>query len=660
MIVLGGRRQTRRLEFKNAMDAKPIKPAFLLAVLSFALFCVAAARLSAQQTDPVDPQLRDAYRRVRFERQFPPEAVAYIQAQLQNEERASKKLAELATDQRPEIRSLVALLLGELGQPEGAATLWKLIRDDVELVRITAAGAFVRLRSLTSFPVSTDGLRDERNTVRRLVAAALCQLADKAAEGALIDALRDDDERVRMEIVQALGPMSCGTAAAMPSMVEMLHDPSVPVRDRTARVLGQFSDPVVVTHLIQALKDPDWHVRAAAADSLGGWVRKEPSAIAPLIAVLQGDEYALVRDRAADSLALPEDEKSINALVEAILSDNRDARYHAAKAIVKSRATSALPKLVDRRNHADPEVRLKIYEVVGGIGGTDQVTVLLEATSDADANVRIAAIDALRRLRERGAVKVLIERLNDPSPHVRAHSARVLGELGDRESVKAVVSLLRDSNGFVRGAAAEALGKLGDATAVPSLVQVLTGERGADDRENVDEQGLVIGTGARELPDVLRQKRVEEKVKAVQALGEIADPSAADPIINNGLRAQDATLRAESAIALGKMKVERAVEPLKETVAPYYQDIPMDTENIIASETSVPDSVRLAREKDARVRASVAWALGQIGNPGAVQTLNRALNDPNSLVRDAAIEALQKITERQEEQADKERPRASR
>jgi len=642
------------------MGAKPIKSAYLVAAVALVLFGFSVVRLSAQQTDPVDAQLRDAYRRLRFERQFPPEAVAYIQAQLQNEERASKKLAELATDQRPEVRSLVALLLGEVAQPEGGAILWKLMRDDAELVRVTAAGAIVRLHALTSFPVSTAGLRDERTSVRRLTAAALCQIADKAAESPLIDALRDDDERVRMEVAQALGPMSCGTAAAMPSVIETLHDPSVSVRDRAARVLGQFADPVVVTHLVQALKDPDWHVRAAAADSLGGWVKKEPSAIAPLIAVLQGDEYALVRDRAADSLALPEDETSINALVEAIVSDNRDARYHAAKAITKSRATSAIPKLLTRRDHTDPEVRLKIFEVVGGIGGTDQVPVLLEATSDADPNVRIAAIDALRRLRERGAVKVLIERLNDPSPHVRAHSARVLGELGDRDSVKAIVDLLRDQNGFVRGAAAEALGKLGDATAVPSLVQVLTGDRSKDAQDKLDEQGLVIGTGARELPDVLRQRQVDEKVKAVQALGEIADPASADPIIDNGLRAQDATLRAESAIALGKMKVERAVEPLKETVAPYYQDIPLDTENVIASETSVPDSVRLAREKDARVRASVAWALGQIGSAGAVQTLNRALNDPNSLVRDAAIEALQKITEHQEDQADKAKPRAAR
>jgi HEAT repeat protein len=61
--------------------------------------------------------------------------------------------------------------------------------------------------------------------------------------------------------------------------------------------------------------------------------------------------------------------------------------------------------------------------------------------------------------------------------------------------------------------------------------------------------------------------------------------------------------------------------------------------------------VRLRNEKESRVRASVAWALGQLGDPSALDTLKRALNDENSLVRDAAAEALAKISEKQERAA---------
>src|SRR2546429_3206781 len=57
------------------------------------------------------------------------------------------------------------------------------------------------------------------------------------------------------------------------------------------------------------------------------------------------------------------------------------------------------------------------------------------------------------------------------------------------------------------------------------------------------------------------------------------------------------------------------------------------------------------KEKESRVRASVAWALGQIGDANAKEILTRAVNDENSLVRDAAAEALAKITEKAEKLA---------
>jgi HEAT repeat protein len=617
--------------------------------LLLAISCGLSLTASGQQGEPADQDLVIAYRRLRFERQYPPEMAAYIQSKIQDAPRASKALAELAKDERPDVRALVSMLLGELGQPEGASTLWHLLRDDVEYVRLTAAGAIIRLTQSTPVPIAVDGLSDPRPAVRRLTAITLAQLKDKAAESTLIDTLRDEDEKVRMDVARALG--LCGTETAVPSLIEMLHDRSVLVRQETANALSNFADPSVAPALAEALKDPDWHVRAAATTALAKVTKvteQQTASSTPLIiSKLQEDEYALVRDRAADALGLPNDKKAVAALVTAIISNDRDARFHAAKTIERSRATSALSDLMEHRLDPNPEVRLKIIEIFGEIGGSDQVPAIAEALNDSDANVRLAAVTALRRMQEAGVAEALKQKLGDTDPHVRAQAARTLGDLGDRSAVSNLIAELRDENGYVRGAAAEALGKLGDKSAVPSLVNVLAGVR-PQKGIGPKPEGLIIGTGANLLPEMAKLKQVEEKVKAVQALGEIGDSEAADPIIQYGLKSEDAGLRAESAYALGKMRVERAVEPLKSVVAPYYETAPLDTENVIASETSVPDSVRLMKEKEARVRASVAWALGQIADPTSVQTLNRAANDVNSLVRDAAIEALAKINEHQE------------
>ncbi len=602
-----------------------------------------------QQGEPADSGLVGAYRRLRFERQYPPELAAYIQGKIQDAPRASKALAELVKDERPDVRALVAMLLGELGQPEGAQPLWQLLRDDAEYVRITAAGAIVRLAQLTPVSVAVDGLKDQRPPVRRLAAATMAHLGDKSAESALIDTLRDKDEMVRMDVARALGV--CGTEAAVPSLVEALHDRSVLVRLAAASSLGNFHDTSLIHPLTEALKDPDWHVRAAATMALakvGGDAEENRATVTtPIISKLQEDQFALVRDRAADVLGLPNDKKAIDALVTAVISEDRDARFHAAQTIAGAKMSAALPLLLEHVHHSNPEVRQRIMQIFGEIGGSDQVPVVAEALNDPDPSVRLAAVTALRKMHESGAADGLKKKLNDPDAHVRAQTARTLGDLGERSAVLNLIALLRDENGFVRSAVAEALGKLGDRTAVPSLVNVLVGVQEAKG-VGAKPEGLIIGSGANLLPDVAKLKQVEEKVKAVQALGDIGDSVAADPIIQYGLKSEDAGLRAESAYALGKMRVERAVEPLKNAVAPYYETAPLDAENVIASESSVPDSVRLMKEKEARVRASVAWALGQIADPTAVQTLNRAANDANSLVRDAAIEALAKINEREE------------
>jgi HEAT repeat protein len=110
-------------------------------------------------------------------------------------------------------------------------------------------------------------------------------------------------------------------------------------------------------------------------------------------------------------------------------------------------------------------------------------------------------------------------------------------------------------------------------------------------------------------------------------------------------------LRAESAVSLGKIGEPRAIEPLEATVRPYYQAAPADAEGVTIANGPIDEKVRLIKEKESRVRASVVWALGQIGDANAKNTLMRAMNDENSLVRDAAAEALARISEKEEKVA---------
>jgi HEAT repeat protein len=608
---------------------------------------------AADLNEPADGRLKSVYQRLRFGQHFPPEAVEHIQRRLLEEDSALHGLAELARDQRPEVRSLVALLLGEYGDDKGAKILWILTRDEFESVRLTAAGALVRLSHITPITGDSTGLEDDRPNVRRLTASTLAAIGDKSVEDALLDALKDEDILVRTDVVKALGKSACGTDRALPSLIEMLHDPSVNVRDRTALVLGGFEHVDVVDPLINALKDPDWHVRASAADSLGGWVKKNPAVVEALVRVLDQDDFALVRDRAADALAaVGDDDRVVPPLVKALSAEQRDVRFHAAQAIVTGKMISALPLLMAEwrrttpppgQRNKYPELREKIMEIFGRLGGTEQVPAIIEGTNDTEPQVQLAAVQALRRLRERGAAEPLITCLSDKNPHVRAAAARAIGDLGEKSIAPKVLPLLRDDSSYVRGAAAEALGKLGDRTAITPLIQVLTGEAVAQDLT----RDLVIGTKDEFLAG-LELTQLQTKTRAVEALGVLRAKEAVDPIIQHGLTAEDPGLRAVSAYSLGQIGDVRAVQPLQMAVANYYQTAPTDLDYIIDPGVKIADEARRMKEKESRVRASVAWALGQIGDPAAKDTLLKALNDQNSLVRDAAFEALAKISEKEE------------
>jgi HEAT repeat protein len=348
---------------------------FLL-LITFA--AAGGAGVSADINEPVDGKLAVTYQRVHFAQQYPPEAVEAIQTALQSADHPVVVLEKLAQDTRPEVRSLVALLLGEYGDPDGAKILWTLTRDELESVRLTAAGSLARLSHLTHIGIDTKGLEDERPAVRRLTASTLAALGGTGAEDELIAALKDDNELVRTDVVKALSHGVCGTEKSVNSLIEMLHDPSVNVRDRSAQVLGGYHDPQVLDPLINALQDPDWHVRASAADSLGGWVKSTPTLVDSLLKVLEQDDYALVRDRAADALvAAGDNEKVMAVLVKSLAATQKDVRFHAAQAIILAKANSALPMLMELWPKAkdNPEVREKIMDIFGHIGGPDQLPI---------------------------------------------------------------------------------------------------------------------------------------------------------------------------------------------------------------------------------------------------------------------------------------------
>lgn len=181
-----------------------------------------------------------------------------------------------------------------------------------------------------------------------------------------------------------------------------------------------------------------------------------------------------------------------------------------------------------------------------------------------------------------------LETFKQPSPGEEA--AIALASMG-RPALEPLTNALNDSNGSVRRNAAWAIGELTNmrggerANAVPRLISLLN-----DSDEWV-------------------------RMASVRALGEIRDERAIENLIGT---LSDAAwkVRELGAWALGEMKEERAVQTLCKM---------------------------LLEDSNAEARVTAAEALGEIKSSQAVASLNQALNDPETRVRDKARWALSEI-----------------
>jgi len=180
--------------------------------------------------------------------------------------------------------------------------------------------------------------------------------------------------------------------------------------------------------------------------------------------------------------------------------------------------------------------------------------------------------------------------------------------------VRGLILLLKHRDLDVQYGAAEALGEIGDSGAVEPLIAALKNNEYSGVRWKAAEALSKIGNSAVEpLIATLQYPDDDVRWKAAIALGEIGNPDAIDPLILL-LSDDDRFVRSRAAHALS-MIGEPAVEPL----------------------------IHALKKGDPGVRWGAALALGKIKNPLAVEPLIFALADEQERVRAEAAAALASI-----------------
>lgn len=242
--------------------------------------------------------------------------------------------------------------------------------------------------------------------------------------------------------------------------------------------------------------------------------------------------------------------------------------------------------------------------------------------------VRVNAGESLSRNQDERTTNLLARVLHDTSDevNVRRMAARVLGELGAREAVGVLIEALADSSYEVQIDAASALAGLGDPSAIEPLLRLL--EQPHNDgrargcaalylTNSTLLKGLTIQQRQRLLAFLLTalvdiHESIWVRLHSAGALGRLGDKNAV-PVLVGALGDKNSRLRASVARALGSLGGGDAIRRLIDL---------------------------LQLEKDGEVKAAAIYALVDADAKDSIEFIRAALSDESGFARYAAVHAV--------------------
>jgi HEAT repeat protein len=387
-----------------------------------------------------------------------------------------------------------------------------------------------------------------------------------------------------------------------------------------------FAADARVIELAQAAKSGAEASRIQALDQLAALGDKATDAV-PNLTQLLSDQSANVRAHAAHALGkIGNGAKSAAAaLTNLARDDDETVRRQAIQSLAAIRpGPDVMIPLVTRLiEDSDPAVKVRILHAVSEAGPA-ALPALKKALKDEKA-----AYWACLILREMGpdakeAVPDLAAALKDPRPEVRREAALALGAMRDAASpaTAAIASLLNDEH--AAEAATLALGEIGQ---IPAGAETTI-------RTNAKGSNKLLSTVSLwALARVHPEDKALGREAAEQLVTRLSDP---DQFV------RVSAARALAALALGPEMMlpimEKALTTADETTAQYALDAVA-----ALGPAAVPRLIHALKYN--KLRAQIAYTLGQIGPPAAPATgdLARLLSSNDSrLVTEAAL-ALAKI-----------------
>jgi len=468
--------------------------------------------------------------------------------------------------------------------------------------------------------------------VRERVLAVLAQYGDEPVQGFMNGLAADSDPHV-VEIAKQYAPpayeedrvsysdspASGITPPEKAAEIERLRGSSdVADRVAAAQEMAKSGDVVYTAGLIELLKDPSLRVRARAAKGLGElngyfedasvrWTGNREDSAPALYAALN-DRSASVRATAANSLA-------------SLYPDNVPTEE------IPAGHAQVLEKLRSLTHDKNTEVAKQAALAYNKFLLPEDIAEAVKSLKSADRQVRAAAAEAIQQSKSPAGVKPLVGLLKDPDVSVRCDASRLLWVM---------VMLSQDSERPALAAELEAQ-PLGDALQDPTATQSQVMDLLAASRDPaampiflkalVESKGyspesairIIRASGRPDTPQILlsilRSGNYYGGYQCLQALLALKDPSVEQPILDFAKTPQGAWINQDQ-VQLA-FRDPRLVDTLLSRL----------------------------KDKDESARATAAKELSEYRDQRIVPALTATLKDEAWSVQYAAAESLGKLSD---------------
>ncbi len=207
----------------------------------------------------------------------------------------------------------------------------------------------------------------------------------------------------------------------------------------------------------------------------------------------------------------------------------------------------------------DWAVREEAANALGTLKDSRAVVPLVRLLGDSDRSVRTAAVASLTAIGSPAVVPVG-GCLQHTNLTVQEAAASVLSSIADVRVLDGLVTALGSADWVVRMHAAKALGRIRDARAVGALLPLLQDKVKAVREDAVAALALIGREAIAPLVATLGHAEWLVRLHAVEALGKLRAVEAVDPLLHLTFNDPDAAVREDAVRALGEIGEPRAVD----------------------------------------------------------------------------------------------------